>query len=142
MSCRLFLGSAKREERCRIQCTNNVAPRVSSIGTAVEEGLDVEAVAVSGCSEPRCNCRFHRQPSWGGGIPRTMSVLRGFERRSRLLVGGSCLEMFEATVDLPLPASRMSLISDSLIESSARKRASGYVGGSVRSTASNLNVLQ
>jgi len=67
VSCRLFLGSAKREERCRIQCTNNVAPRVSSIGTAVEEGLDVEAVAVSGCSEPRCNCRFHRQPSWGGG---------------------------------------------------------------------------
>lgn len=71
MSCRLFLGSAKREERCRIQCTNNVAPRVSSIGTAVEEGLDVEAVAVSGCSEPRCNCRFHKQPSMGG-ISRTM----------------------------------------------------------------------
>jgi hypothetical protein len=50
--------------------------------------------------------------------------------------------MFEATVGLPLAASRMSLISDSLIESSVRKRASGYVGGSVRSTASNLNVLQ
>jgi hypothetical protein len=65
VSCRLFLGSAKREERCRIPCTNNVTPRVSSIGTAVEEVLDVEAVAVSGCSEPRCNCRFHKQPSWG-----------------------------------------------------------------------------